>query len=68
MQEASSSKAEAEKLREFLEVEEKKISKDRIIVKAELDKVLPLIEEAKTAVSGLTPKNINQIRSFMNPP
>lgn len=34
----------------------------------ELDKVQPLIEEAKTAVSGLTPKNIQQIRSFSFPP
>lgn len=35
---------------------------------SQLDKVRPLIEEAKTAVSGLTPKNIQQIRAFMNPP
>lgn len=35
---------------------------------AELEKVLPLIEEAKIAVNGLTPKNIQQIRAFMNPP
>ena len=30
--------------------------------------MLPLIEEAKEAVNGLTPKSIQQIRSFMNPP
>jgi len=30
--------------------------------------VLPLIEEAKEAVNGLSSKNIQQIRSFMNPP
>lgn len=27
-----------------------------------------MIEEARVAVSGLTSKNIQQIRSFMNPP
>lgn len=52
----------------YLSVEEKKIEKDRKIVMAELEKVLPLIEEARVAVNGLTPKNIQQIRSFMNPP
>ena len=35
---------------------------------AALKKVLPLIEEAKEAVSGLTKKNIEAIRAFMNPP
>lgn len=49
-------------------MEEKKIERDRKIVMAELEKVLPLIEEAKIAVSGLSTKNIQQIRSFMNPP
>jgi len=34
----------------------------------QLDKVQPLIEEAKTAVSGLSKKNIENIRAFMNPP
>jgi hypothetical protein len=29
---------------------------------------MPLIEEAKVAVSGLTPKSIQAIRSFVNPP
>ena len=29
---------------------------------------MPLIEEAKEAVNGLSSKNIQQIRSFMNPP
>jgi hypothetical protein len=36
MQEASASKAEAEKLQSFLEVEERKIERDRKIVRAEL--------------------------------
>ena len=68
MQEASASKAEMEKIEQFLAVEEKKIEKDREVVNKQLEKVLPLIEEAKTAVSGLTKKNIENIRAFMNPP
>ena len=44
MEETASSKEEAQKLQVYLEVEEKKISKDRKIVMAELEKVLPLIE------------------------
>ena len=68
MQETSASKAEAEKLQSFLEVEERKIERDRKVVMHELEKVLPLIEEAKEAVGSLSPKNIQQIRSFMNPP
>ena len=34
----------------------------------QLEKVQPLIEDAKTAVSGLSKKNIETIRAFMNPP
>jgi hypothetical protein len=34
----------------------------------QLQKVQPLIEEAKTAVSGLTRSNIEDIRVFINPP
>lgn len=48
--------------------EEKKIEKDKKEVMIQLDKVQPLIEEAKTAVSGLSKKNIENIRAFMNPP
>ena len=68
MQLTSASKAEAEKLQVYLEVEEKKIEKDKKIVMAQLEKVLPLIEEAKQAVNGLTPQSIQNIRAFMNPP
>lgn len=37
-------------------------------MQVELEKVQPLVEEAKTAVSGLSKKNIENIRAFMNPP
>ena len=43
IQEASASKAEKEKLEQFLAVEEKKIEKDREEVRRQLEKVLPLI-------------------------
>lgn len=68
MQSASESKVQAQKLKEFLSKEEGKIKGNKDEVEEQLSSVQPLIEAAKKAVGGISKGNIDELRSFMNPP
>jgi dynein heavy chain 2 len=54
MGDASARQAETEKIKQFLESEEYKIKDSKQQVEDELKEVQPLIDQAKTAVEGIS--------------
>lgn len=68
MDEASKQKTEAEQLQEFLNKEQKSISKRKEDIEVELSEVAPLVEQAKKAVGSIKKDNLTEIRSLKTPP
>ena len=65
---ASDQKREAEEIKAYLKKEEEKTLDQRLIIEAELNKVNPIVEEAKKQVRSISKSNISELKSMPNPP
>jgi len=65
---AETKKSEAETLKTEVESKSRVIEEERRLAYADLDKAEPALHAAQQAVSGISPKQLQTIRAYGNPP
>ena len=55
-------------MKKKIEVKSEEIAKRTEEVEKDLSQAMPALEEAQKSVSGVTKKDLNELRQFANPP